>query len=136
MTNGSFAESIDPSLGGAGLGRARDNLRDWLARSGVAEPALHEILIACGEACANAVEHSGARSSNGIPGIRVTASRSARGIQIVVTDHGVWKIPASKPSVPSGGRGRGRMMMAALVDHLDIRTGPDGTTVELIKELL
>ena len=135
MTDGSFAGAIDPSDGGAGLGQARDSLRDWLARAGVPEPALHEILIACGEACANAVEHSGARSEAGRPGISVTATRSKRGIQVLVVDHGVWKIPASEPSVPAGGRGRGRMMMAALVDHLDIRTGPDGTTVELIKEL-
>ncbi|HEX3612492.1 MAG TPA: ATP-binding protein [Sporichthyaceae bacterium] len=135
MTDGSFAETIDPSAGGAGLGRARDNLRAWLSRCGVPEPALHEILIACGEACANAVEHSGARMHTGRPGISVTATRSTSGVQIVVADHGAWKIAASEPSVPSGGRGRGRMMMAALVDHLDIRTGPDGTTVELIKEL-
>jgi anti-sigma regulatory factor (Ser/Thr protein kinase) len=135
MTHGSFSESIDPSAGGIALGRARDNLRDWLARSGVPEPALHEILIACGEACANAVEHSGALARAGRPGIFVTATRNAHGVQVVVTDRGLWKIPASEPTVPSGGRGRGRMMMAALVDHLDIRTGPDGTTVELIKEL-
>ncbi|HEX3826699.1 MAG TPA: ATP-binding protein [Sporichthyaceae bacterium] len=135
MRNGSYAESIDPWAGGVGLGRARDSLRDWLAHAGVPEPALHEILIACGEACANAVEHSGARPDAGVPGIQVTATRSARSVQVVVTDRGNWKVPASEPTVPSNGRGRGRMMMAALVDHLDIRTGPDGTTVELIKEL-
>jgi hypothetical protein len=56
-------------------------------------------------------------------------------VHVVVTDRGNWKVPASDPSVPANGRGRGRMMMAALVDRLDIRTGPDGTTVELIKEL-
>jgi len=135
MTYGSFADSIDPAAGGVGLGRARDNLREWLVRAGVPEPALHEILIACGEACANAVEHSGALPNGVQPGIQVTATRSSRAVQVVVTDSGNWKIPASDPSVPSGGRGRGRMMMAALVDHLDIRTGPEGTTVELIKEL-
>ena len=135
MINGSFAESIDPRAGGVGLGLARDNLRDWLARAGVPEPALHEILIACGEACANAVEHSGAQPRAGDPGIRVTATRNGGRVQVVVTDHGNWKVPASEPAVPANGRGRGRMMMAALVDHLDIRTGPDGTIVELIKEL-
>jgi anti-sigma regulatory factor (Ser/Thr protein kinase) len=101
----------------------------------VQEPALHEILIACGEACANAVEHSGALSHGDEPGIRVTATRLSWGVRVIVSDRGHWKVPASEPTVPVNGRGRGRMMMAALVDRLDIRTGPEGTTVELIKEL-
>jgi anti-sigma regulatory factor (Ser/Thr protein kinase) len=135
MTYGSFADAIDPAAGGVELGRTRDHLRDWLAQAGVQEPALHEILIACGEACANALEHSGALSHGGEPGIRVTATRLSWGVHVIVADRGNWKVPASEPSVPANGRGRGRMMMAALVDHLDIRTGPEGTTVELIKEL-
>jgi hypothetical protein len=54
-------------------------------------------------------------------------------VRIVITDRGNWKDPV--PTSAPGNRGRGRAMMAGLVDHVEIRTGPDGTTVELTKQL-
>jgi anti-sigma regulatory factor (Ser/Thr protein kinase) len=109
-------------------------LCEWLCRQGVREPQLHEILIAAGEACANAVEHSGAQGSLAGPAAWIEASFDQATVRIVVADRGVWKEP--DPAGALGGRrGRGRLLMAKLMDQTAIRTGPTGTTVQLVKKL-
>ena len=131
MTSAEFCAAIDPSGGGAALMKIRDRLRRWLEDSGLSEPDLHEILIAAGEACSNVVEHSGARPAAASPAASIRVTCDERRVHVVVTDCGRWKEP--KASSGPGSRGRGRLMMAGLVDQVDIRTGPDGTTVELTK---
>lgn len=133
MTQPAFSAPLDPRAGGSGLSVVRDRLRNWLQEVGLAEPDLHELLIAAGEACTNAVEHSGARSDGGEPAAWISGTCDKTQIRIVVTDRGRWKEPESAPA-PTGRRGRGRLVMVNLVDRMDIRTGPDGTVVELIKE--
>jgi anti-sigma regulatory factor (Ser/Thr protein kinase) len=109
-------------------------LCEWLCRHGVREPQLHEILIATGEACANAVEHSGAEGSRAGPAAWIEASCDQATVRIVVADRGVWKEPDPAGSL-GGRRGRGRLLMAELMDQAAIRTGPSGTTVQLVKKL-
>jgi anti-sigma regulatory factor (Ser/Thr protein kinase) len=127
-----FCARIDPAAGGAGLGPVRDRLRTWLQGAGLAEPDLHGVLIAAGEACSNVVEHSGAEPDADRPAAWIRASCDGGWVRVVVTDRGRWKAPVR--TTGRGSRGRGRLMMAGLVDHVSILTGPDGTTVELIKE--
>jgi len=134
MSPATFCAPIDPTVGGSGLALTRDRLRGWLHRAGVPEPDLHLILMAAGEACSNAVEHSGAQPTDADPAawIRVTCEDAL--VRVVVADRGVWKEPDTARA-QSGRRGRGRLMMANLVEHMDIHTGPTGTTVELVKEI-
>jgi anti-sigma regulatory factor (Ser/Thr protein kinase) len=109
---------------------ARDRLRRWLVQAGVPEPALHEILIAAGEACANAVEHSGVTRSGPRCPISIDARLTSTGVRLVVADRGRWRPPGRTQN-----RGRGRMLMNHLVDHMQLDSGPEGTTVELVKHM-
>jgi anti-sigma regulatory factor (Ser/Thr protein kinase) len=97
------------------------------------EPDLHQLLIAAGEACTNAVEHSGAVAVAGRSAAWIEATGDEAGVRVVIRDRGSWKQPDPAPD-PLGRRGRGRMMMNHLVDHLRIESGPNGTTVELLMD--
>jgi anti-sigma regulatory factor (Ser/Thr protein kinase) len=121
---------LDPQAGIEGLRQVRDELCEWLVGLGVPEPHLSEILIAVGEACANVFDHSGARAAAGHPAAWLRAEVHDGQLRVLVADKGQWK-----PPQPPGRRGRGRLMMAGLVDNLQIRDGDDGTTVELTKNL-
>jgi anti-anti-sigma factor len=133
MSGAEFREALDPGIGGSGLARTRDSLRGWLREAGITEPDLDEILIATGEACWNAVEHSGADRYGVEPPAWIRVTCDDRRVRVVVADHGRWKEP-DLAAVRAGSRGRGRLMMVNLVDHMEIHTGPNGTTVELVKE--
>jgi anti-sigma regulatory factor (Ser/Thr protein kinase) len=132
MTAPGFCAQIDPTLGGNGLALTREQLRRWLQATGLPERARDEVLIAAGEACCNAVEHSGAQPGpDAQPAAIIRAICEPSRVRVVVTDRGRWKDPVAISG--RGARGRGRMMMAGLVDDVMIRTGPTGTTVELTK---
>jgi anti-anti-sigma factor len=133
MSGAEFREALNPGVGGSGLARTRDSLRGWLREAGITEPDLDEILIATGEACWNAVEHSGADHNGAQPPAWIRVTCDERRVRVVVADHGRWKEP-DLAAVRAGSRGRGRLMMVNLVDHMEIHTGPNGTTVELVKE--
>jgi anti-sigma regulatory factor (Ser/Thr protein kinase) len=112
----------------AELSVARAALREWLATAGVAELDAMAVLIAAGEACANAIEHGYAFS--GDRNVELRACIVARSLSLMVRDEGVWKTPTS-----GGNRGRGRQLMERLMDRADIDSGPNGTLVRLRKEL-
>jgi anti-sigma regulatory factor (Ser/Thr protein kinase) len=84
------------------------------------------VLVAAGEAVANAVEHG----CDDADPTRVTLDAHAAGpdLRLRVVDTGTWK---TAPERPDATRGRGIAMMRALSDHTDIRTDRCGTTVEI-----
>jgi anti-sigma regulatory factor (Ser/Thr protein kinase) len=118
------------AAGGSGLARVRDRVRPWLEGAGLQGAEVDEVLIAVGEACANAVEHSGAQSADGQAAACIECVCDAAGVRIVVSDRGTWKQPDTGVD---NRRGRGRLLMANLVDRMSIEPGPQGTTVELVK---
>ncbi len=128
-----FCAELDPELHGSDLASVRDELREWLQASGVSEMFRNELLIAAGEACTNAVEHSGARASGGRPAAWIEATRDRNRVRVVVNDLGLWKPPHRRLRQPQK-RGRGRSLMANMVDQVQICTGATGTAVLLIKE--
>lgn len=132
MSRAQFTKRMDVTPDGSGLGAVRDGLSDWLRRQGVREPELHHILIAAGEACSNVVEHSGAQQSSADPPAWIEATADEATVRIVVADRGRWKKP--EPAAARRAlRGRGRLLMTKLMDHVYIGTGPMGTTVQLVK---
>ncbi|WKU06623.1 ATP-binding protein [Micromonospora sp. HUAS LYJ1] len=113
----------------AQLSPAREALRAWLTGAGVDEADVEVVLIAVGEACANAIEH-GYRFA---PGASVTVSARLRAerLEVEIRDTGGWREGPSQ----GGDRGRGRLIMARLMDEAQLDGTPAGTTVRLVKHL-
>lgn len=106
------------------LAPVRQALREWLQRCAVPAQTLQGVLIAAGEACANAIEH-GHRANPGAP-IELRAIAYADRLRLVVTDTGQWKTPTHNPD-----RGRGVGLMRAMMHHVSIDSSSTGTTVEM-----
>ena len=104
----------------------RAALRDWLSRCGLSPRISQDVLVAAGEACANAVEH-GHRYAPG-QRIRLRARATASQLRLTVADSGRWK-----PSQPAANphRGHGIPLMRALMQQVTIEPGTTGTTVEM-----
>lgn len=108
------------------LAPVRHALRDWLHRCDVPPHTAQGVLVAAGEACANAVEH-GHRDNPGET-VRLRAETRAGGMSLTVTDSGRWKTPDPEANPH---RGRGLTLMRAMMQHVTIAPGPEGTTVEM-----
>ncbi|MDG9702802.1 SpoIIE family protein phosphatase [Streptomyces sp. DH37] len=110
----------------AQLAPVRRTLRDWLERLEVGSRLTQAVLVAVGEACANAIEH-GHRHNPGRT-VRLTAGATAHGLHLVVADTGRWRTPRPEANAH---RGRGLILIHALMDQVDIVTDDAGTTVEM-----
>jgi len=108
------------------LAPLRSLLRTWLARCGVDPTTAQNVLVAAGEACANAIEHGHRHLPGGLISLR--ASATADDLRLTVTDSGLWKTPepAANPH-----RGRGFALMRALMSEVTVTTGAAGTIVGL-----
>ncbi|MGH3068121.1 MAG: SpoIIE family protein phosphatase [Streptosporangiaceae bacterium] len=101
-------------------------LRSWLGRSGVSRRTIQDVLVAAGEACANAIEH-GHRDAPG-QHIRLRAEATVSRLRLTVTDTGRWR---ATPPVADPLRGHGIALMRALMQQVTIEPGSAGTTVAL-----
>jgi PAS domain S-box-containing protein len=116
----------------------RDRLRRWLAAAGVGGPEATDVMIAAGEAAANAVEHATAGRPAGAAPVQVTlTARAARAtVTLTIADTGSWwPPPAGREQPAPGTRGHGIIFMHALMNDVTIDSSPNGTTVTLIKDL-
>jgi anti-sigma regulatory factor (Ser/Thr protein kinase) len=109
---------------------ARERLASFCAEQGVPGEDCRTMMIAFGEALANAIEHSRTHES-----IEIRAVVRERGLYVTVTDRGtgLHAIPsATALPPPEAERGRGFPLMRRCADVFDIRTAPGaGTTVIL-----
>jgi serine phosphatase RsbU (regulator of sigma subunit)/anti-sigma regulatory factor (Ser/Thr protein kinase)/putative methionine-R-sulfoxide reductase with GAF domain len=101
-------------------------LRRWLAFHGAGEEELHDIVVACQEACANAVEHA---YGPGHAYFEVAADHRDARISVTIRDKGRWRPPRGSH------RGRGLPLMRALMDTVDVDHGTEGTVVVLERTL-
>jgi serine phosphatase RsbU (regulator of sigma subunit)/anti-sigma regulatory factor (Ser/Thr protein kinase) len=108
------------------LSRSRAALRTWLSQARVDPDQAHDMLVAAGEAVANAIEHGHRDSPEGIITLRATISVDQ--VQLTVVDTGSWK-----PLQPDADRHRGRgiTLMRALMQDVTIHPDATGTTVHL-----
>ncbi|MET7378427.1 SpoIIE family protein phosphatase [Streptomyces sp. NPDC005526] len=104
----------------------RKALRTWLDQCRLPRQTMQDVLVAVGEACANAIEH-GHRHARGDT-VRLRAEAYVDNLRLVVSDSGAWK-PPRPGSHPH--RGRGIAMMRAMMQQVTITPGPFGTTVEM-----
>jgi anti-sigma regulatory factor (Ser/Thr protein kinase)/anti-anti-sigma regulatory factor len=110
----------------AALPGVRRRLGSWLSDLGMGEQDRVGVMVAVGEACANAAEHA-YRGSEAGP-MSVSAAVDIDGVLTVsVRDEGVWHPPDRDP----GDRGRGLLIMRQLVDTVTFDEQPAGTTVTL-----
>ncbi|HEX6056337.1 MAG TPA: SpoIIE family protein phosphatase [Intrasporangium sp.] len=104
------------------LSQARGSLRRWLRNAGVAPDVEHELLVACGEACANVVQHAYAAA----PGdLELEASLDEGLLDLWVRDRGQWRAPSDR------GGGWGLQLMRALTDTVNVYRTDEGTVVHL-----
>ena len=108
------------------LAPVRTRLRSWLLSCGIGSRTAQDVLVAVGEACANAIEH-GHRHSPGRQ-VRLRAVSTANQLRMTITDTGRWRT-----SQPADGthRGHGIALMRALMQQVTIEPGPGGTTVDM-----
>ncbi|HEX3960563.1 MAG TPA: SpoIIE family protein phosphatase [Trebonia sp.] len=124
----------DPSC----LALLRARTRQWLSAAGIGPREATDILIAAGEATANAVEHATAgRPADTAPvQITLTASAARTMVQLTVADTGTWRPPPADREQPAPGtRGHGIIFMHALMNEVTIDPSAHGTTVTLTKDL-
>jgi len=108
------------------LAGVRQLLRRWLETRGATADEIYDIVVACQEACANAVEHA---YRPGQHSFELDATYDGGRVRVTVRDQGRWR--------PQRGthRGRGVMMMRGLMDSVDIEHTDEGTTVVLERML-
>ncbi|MFI8193295.1 SpoIIE family protein phosphatase [Streptomyces sp. NPDC085946] len=110
----------------AQLSPVRKALREWLGTSGLSLYLTQNVLVAAGEACANAIEHGHRDAPGGT--IRLRAEVRAHALHLTVADSGRWKVP--QPELNQH-RGRGIRLMEALMQQVTIAPGTQGTVVNM-----
>jgi anti-sigma regulatory factor (Ser/Thr protein kinase) len=115
------------------LATIRARLRRWLPAAAIAARDGADILIAVGEAAANAFEHAPAGRGDRTEPVRITVTARAvrAAVEVTVADTGTWRPPRPEP----GTRGHGMTVMNALMDAVTVSTAEHGTTVTMTKEL-
>jgi PAS domain S-box-containing protein len=123
---GSRLELDLPSEPGA-LSSLRALLRRWLAQSDASSSDVHAIVMACSEACTNAIEHAGAPADETITFVAVLHDGE---VDVTVRDRGHWR-----DHRPPSDQGRGLELIEALMDDVWVESGGAGTTVRLRRRI-
>ncbi|MDI5964976.1 SpoIIE family protein phosphatase [Streptantibioticus silvisoli] len=108
------------------LAPVRKTLRGWLDQCDLPPNTVQNVLVAAGEACANAIEH-GHRDAPGDT-IYFRAEAYVDNLRLTIADTGRWKPP--QPELNTH-RGRGMGLMRALMQQVTVTPGPSGTTVDM-----
>jgi anti-sigma regulatory factor (Ser/Thr protein kinase)/anti-anti-sigma regulatory factor len=110
----------------AALPGVRRRLNSWLTTVGMGEQDRVGVMVAVGEACANAAEHAYRGSEPGPMSLRARVDVDGV-LTVTVRDEGTWRPPDRDP----GDRGRGLLIMRQLVDGVVLEEEAKGTTVTL-----
>jgi anti-sigma regulatory factor (Ser/Thr protein kinase) len=102
----------------------RSAMRRWIGAHGIDRERAFAILVATGEAVANAMEHAYADQDSGHVTLRATRTHDR--ITVEIEDSGTWK-----PAVSRDERGRGFSLMRALGSRLDVERSPMRTRLIL-----
>ena len=110
------------------LAPTRAALRSWLKRVQVNPNQAMDVLIAAGEAVANAIEHGHRQRPEGTITLHATALVDQ--LHLTITDTGTWRPPRPTPD-----RGRGITLIRELMHDVTIDHGAAGTTVHLFARI-
>ncbi len=111
------------------LQRAREYADRAATTFGFRENERFEFVFAVNEAVTNAIRH-GTADDAGTIGLRIAAEGDR--LMVDVCDSGAFLAPRAAHE-PMRDHGRGFALMAKLVDDVEVWTGPEGTTVRLVK---
>ncbi|USX54681.1 SpoIIE family protein phosphatase [Lentzea sp. HUAS12] len=109
------------------LQSARGKLRTWLRQCGFSTGHAQRVLVAVGEASANAIEHAYRDAARQAVQLRLETVGDSD-LHVTVVDTGTWKTPNSPPDAS---RGRGTTIMHTMMDEVAILPDPTGTTVTM-----
>jgi anti-sigma regulatory factor (Ser/Thr protein kinase) len=105
----------------------RRRLRAWLDRRRIGAEDADDVLLAVAEACNNAVEHAYDHDQGRI---RLHVDENGDVLRATLRDEGQWR-----PGEQDDDRGRGLLIMHALMQVADINRTPGGTEVVLERRL-
>jgi serine phosphatase RsbU (regulator of sigma subunit)/anti-sigma regulatory factor (Ser/Thr protein kinase) len=108
------------------LAPLRAALRRWLIQAGATETETFELLLACGEACTNAIRHASGPMGSAF---EVDARLIHGGVEVRVRDRGTWREPRGDVG------GRGLPIIEAYVDEFVVSPSPTGTEVCMRRRL-
>jgi len=103
----------------------RHALADWLAERAVDGVLGRDLVLAVSEAAANAAEHAYGFDGAGIVDVEVDLDAEST-LRASIADYGAWRQPRA-----TSDRGRGTLIMRALMADVSIESGPDGTIVRM-----
>jgi PAS domain S-box-containing protein len=113
------------------LAPLRQTVRRWLREIDADPKVADEVLIACGEACANAIQHAyGAK--DGLFEVNLVVSDGTA--EITIRDLGSWR-PSSGSGRAARRGGLGHRLMEGLMDSVDVDSGSGGTVVRMRRSL-
>ncbi|HTI33615.1 MAG TPA: ATP-binding protein, partial [Miltoncostaea sp.] len=110
------------------LGLARAEVREWLAAARVGADAVQDVVLASGEALANAVEHGSPGDGSTRMHLQLRLEPD-RGVRVVVADEGHWQPPAADPGL----RGQGIRFMRAVMEDVEIDRWAGGTSIRMVR---
>lgn len=113
---------------------ARRRVASQAEACGLSGPALFDLLLAVGEALANAVKHGSPHFESDTVHVRVGLLGDAVVVEVQDQGRGFGASRISPPAALESG-GRGIPFMRALVDDLSFELTPRGTRVLLVKRL-
>ncbi|MEU8634629.1 ATP-binding protein [Amycolatopsis sp. NPDC048633] len=114
------------------LRRLRHELMAWVLSAGIDEDRAQDIVLASYEALANVADHAYHGAGSGVVDLDAAVHRDR--VEVVISDHGKWRIPVVDPR-PVSARGRGLLLLRASADRADISSGESGTVVTLAWDL-
>ena len=113
------------------LAPLRQTIRRWLRELDADPGIVDDVLVACGEASANAIQHAyGAK--DGLFEVSLVLSDGA--VEITIRDLGSWR-PSSGSGRAARRGGLGQRLMRSLMDSVDVNSGPEGTVVRMRRSL-
>ena len=127
---GPFEHRLSHSM--AAVSVSRGLLREWLVRVPVDADAIHDLLLAATELCANAVEHATWESG----GVVLRARTEEADVVIEVEDDGsglLWPRFALEPPDPRAEHGRGLWLVRTFTDELTSDTSTGRTVIRCVK---
>lgn len=127
---GPFEHRLSQSM--AAVSVSRGLLREWLVRVPVDDDAVHDLLLAATELCANAVEHASWQRG----GVVVRARTEGADVVLEVEDDGgglSWPLHVLDPPDPTADHGRGLWLVRTFTDEVTPETSGDRTLIRCVK---